>query len=116
MYRTPDPIAPATTGVRSPHGRPLTAFAVPGRPAADGDRSPDRTSQNRERSERPALHLPPSGCTARPILLRPPPPARALGRPLAALLTVSSTNCGTRSALRSGFWVARSLMDFSREL
>ncbi len=88
------------------HGRPLTAFAVPGRPAADGDRSPDRTSQNRERSERPALHLPPSGCTARPILLRPPPPARALGRPLAALLTVSSTNCGTRSERSEGPTVA----------
>ena len=73
MYRTPDPIAPATTGVRSPHVRPLTAFAVPGRPAADGDRSPYRTSQNRERSERPASNLAPSGCAARPIRLLPPP-------------------------------------------
>ena len=102
MRCTPDPPASATTDVSAHHGRPLTAFAVPGRPAADGDPSPHRTSQNRERSERPALHLPPSGCTARPILLRPPPPARALGRPLAALLTVSSTNCGTRSERSEG--------------
>ncbi len=38
------------SGVRYSHtgremqGRPLTAFAVPARPAADGDRSRDRTS------------------------------------------------------------------------
>ena len=87
-------------------GRPLTAFAVLGRAVGRAVPVGRRPTRNRERSERPALHLPPSGCTARPILLRPPPPARALGRPLAALLTVSSTNCGTRSERSEGPTVA----------
>lgn len=78
-----------------------------GRPAADGDRSPNRTSQNREVSGRLIVSA--------KLLYRTPDPitfvttiscaqtlSAALGRTIAALLTVSSTNCGTRPGRQQG--------------